>query len=145
MARHVACIQDFFTTMCCGSHQKVPFECFKVFLICEDCILGYLSFDTFLEVHKVLSIGIGIWFGWSSLSDRGHVAMLNVELMSLLVINSLQVFLQNILWKEDKTASPDIDCASITRGWMYFQNISRFLVGLVLRYSRVVLFHGTSR
>ena len=51
MSRHVMWIQDFFTTVCCGRHQKIFFEYFKVFLILENGVLRDFSFDALFEVH----------------------------------------------------------------------------------------------
>ena len=59
MSRHVIWIQDFITTVGWGSHQKVPFEYFKVILIIEDGVLGDFLIDGLSEVHEMSSIGLG--------------------------------------------------------------------------------------
>ena len=79
MFRHVVWIKDFVTTVGCGRHQKVPFECSKVLLILEDGVLGDFSFDDKFEVHKMLSIGIGFWLDgpWCPDGDVDHGSLWN--------------------------------------------------------------------
>ena len=77
LSRHVIWIQDFITTVGCGSDRKIPFECSKVLLILEDGVLGNFSFDALFEVHRVLSIGTGFQFRWSLVSRwRGATIVL---------------------------------------------------------------------
>ena len=91
MSRHVIWIQDFITTVGCGSHQMIHFECFKILLILEDGVLGDFSFDALFEVHKMLSTGIWFWFRWSSVSRWRCVTLLSLQLLSLQVMKSFHV------------------------------------------------------
>ena len=85
--------------MCCGSHQKIPFEAFKVFLIFDNDILRNFSLDTLLEVHEVLCIGIGVWFGWSSVSNRGYCPMAQGRVVEPPGHELLPGDLPKVLWK----------------------------------------------
>ena len=118
---------------------------FKVFLIFKDFILRYISFDTFVEFCRCWALGLPSGLGGPLYPAGDMVPWPKIELLSLQVMNSFLVILQKFSASRMENASPESVCASITRWWMYFNSISRFIVELVIKQSRVVLSHGTSR